>query len=398
MRALEFLIEEQEKLDSDEFKQILTAGVVSLSNLFHKNGFELRIVGGAVRDLMLGKLPKDTDLASDATPDEMVEMVEKGNIKYIPTGLQHGTITAVINKEQLEITTLRADTEHTGRHATVEFIRSWEEDAKRRDLTYNAMSLDLDGTVYDYFNGANDLQDKVSKFVGDPVQRIQEDYLRILRYFRFQGRIGNPIWEKDTLDAIKNNAKGLTQISGERIWMEIQKILVGKNVKDILVHLEKTGVTKNINLPLDNIELAEKVSIMQSPIVPLASLMRNTKDVDAIGNAWKLSNAEMQLLTFLTEFKNTPLTQQSAEEFLIDGTHQYFVYALAKMQGKDAIANHIKKWEVPEFPVTGKDLISAGVKPGPNMGALLTKLRDEWKTKNYKPSKEELLSTVIDER
>jgi len=398
MRALEFLIEEQEKLDSDEFKQILTAGVVSLSNLFHKNGFELRIVGGAVRDLMLGKLPKDTDLASDATPDEMVEMFEKGNIKYIPTGLQHGTITAVINKEQLEITTLRADTEHTGRHATVEFIRSWEEDAKRRDLTYNAMSLDLDGTVYDYFNGANDLQDKVSKFVGDPVQRIQEDYLRILRYFRFQGRIGNPTWEKDTLDAIKNNAKGLTQISGERIWMEIQKILVGKNVKDILVHLEKTGVTKNINLPLDNIELAEKVSIMQSPIVPLASLMRNTKDVDAIGNAWKLSNAEMQLLAFLTEFKNTPLTQQSAEEFLIDGTHQYFVYALAKMQGKDAIGNHIRKWQVPEFPVTGKDLISAGVKPGPNMGALLTKLRDEWKTKNYKPSKEDLLKDLAPEK
>jgi len=398
MRALEFLIEEQEKLDSDEFKQILTAGVVSLSNLFHKNGFELRIVGGAVRDLMLGKLPKDTDLASDATPDEMVEMFEKGNIKYIPTGLQHGTITAVINKEQLEITTLRADTEHTGRHATVEFIRSWEEDAKRRDLTYNAMSLDLDGTVYDYFNGANDLQDKVSKFVGDPVQRIQEDYLRILRYFRFQGRIGNPTWEKDTLDAIKNNAKGLTQISGERIWMEIQKILVGKNVKDILVHLEKTGVTKNINLPLDNIELAEKVSIMQSPIVPLASLMRNTKDVDAIGNAWKLSNAEMQLLTFLTEFKNTPLTQQNAEEFLIDGTHQYFVYALAKMQGKDAIGNHIRKWQVPEFPVTGKDLISAGVKPGPNMGALLTKLRDEWKTKNYKPSKEDLLKDLAPEK
>mgnify|MGYP001217868410 FL=1 len=397
MRALEFLVEAQEKLDSDEFKQILTAGVVSLGNLFHKNGFELRIVGGAVRDLMLGKLPKDTDLASDATPDEMVEMFEKGKIKYIPTGLQHGTITAVINDEQLEITTLRADTEHTGRHATVEFIRSWEEDAKRRDLTYNAMSLDLDGTVYDYFNGANDLQDKVSKFVGDPIQRIQEDYLRILRYFRFQGRIDNPTWEKDTLDAIKNNAKGLTQISGERIWMEMQKILLGKNVKDILVHLEKTGVTKNINLPLDDIALAEKVSTMQSPIVPLASLMRNTNDVDAIVNSWKLSNAETQLLAFLTMHKNTPLTQQSAEEFLVDETHQYFVYALAKMQDKDTIANHIKNWEVPEFPVAGKDLISVGVKPGPNMGALLTKLRDEWKTKNYKPSKEDLLKDLAPE-
>jgi hypothetical protein len=174
--------------------------------------------------------------------------------------------------------------------------------------------------------------------------------------------------------------------------------LLGNNVKDILVHLEKTGVTKNINLPLDDIALAEKVSTMQSPIVPLASLMRNIKDVDAIGNAWKLSNAEMQLLAFLTEFKNTPLTQQRAEEFLVDGTHQYFVYALAKMQDKDAITTHIRNWKVPEFPVTGKDLISAGVKPGPNMGALLTKLRDEWKTKNYKPSKEELLSTVIDER
>ena len=108
-------------------------------------------------------------------------------------------------------------------------------------------------------------------------------------------------------------------------------------------------------------------------------------------NAWKLSNAETQLLAFLTTHKNTPLTQQSAEEFLVCATHHYFVYALAKMQGKDAIANHIKTWQVPEFPVTGKDLISAGIKPGPNMGALLTKLRNEWKSKNYKPSKEDLL-------
>ena len=394
MKAVEFITEGKETVNSDELKQILSAGVLTLGKLFNKNHFELRIVGGAVRDLLLNKLPKDIDLASDATPDEMIEILDKNKIKYIPTGLEHGTITVVIKGEQLEITTLRADTEHTGRHATVNFIRNWKEDARRRDLTYNAMSLDFDGTLYDYFNGANDLQNKVSKFVGDPEKRIQEDYLRILRYFRFQGRIDNPVWEKETLTSIKDNASGLKQISGERIWMELQKILLGKNVKQILSYLEKTGVANHINLPMSNIALAEKLSTIESPIVPLASLMNNENDAKRIIAAWKLSNAEKLFLIFLTTNKDTELTQDTAENFVVDGTHPYFVYSLAMLQNKEGIASKIKNFQKPEFPVTGQDLVDRGMRPGPEIGQTLEKLRDIWKLEKYKLEKEDLLNKI----
>ena len=147
MRSREF-----EKVRSAEFESILTPALISLGEIFNKNKHEIRVVGGAVRDLMLGNKPKDIDLATDATPKEMIAFLEQENIKVVPTGIEHGTITAVINKEPYEITTLRADTETDGRKAKVNFIRNWREDARRRDLTYNAMSLDFEGRLYDYLS------------------------------------------------------------------------------------------------------------------------------------------------------------------------------------------------------------------------------------------------------
>ena len=198
MRIDEVLVYE-ERLNA---KPIISAAIIKLDKVFKNNKHEMRIVGGAVRDIALGKSPKDIDFATDATPDEMMEILDKAGIRHKPTGLEHGTITAILDNEPFEITTLRADTETDGRHAKVEFVKSWKEDAKRRDLTYNAMSMDIEGNVYDYFGGMDDLQDKVSKFVGDAEERITEDYLRILRYFRFQGRPSKPTWDGDTLEAI----------------------------------------------------------------------------------------------------------------------------------------------------------------------------------------------------
>ena len=157
---------------------IVNSNIRKLGDIFDDAGYEVRIVGGAVRDIALGKEPKDIDFATDATPDEMIAMLDKAGIKHIPTGIEHGTITAVLNGEPFEITTLRADTETDGRKAKVDFIRNWKDDAQRRDLTYNAMSMDIDGNLYDYFDGMDDLQNKVCKFVGDPAERIKEDYLR----------------------------------------------------------------------------------------------------------------------------------------------------------------------------------------------------------------------------
>ena len=376
MRLNEVILHE-EKLD---VKSVVTSSIKKLDKVFKSNNYELRIVGGAVRDLALGKTPKDIDLATDATPDEMIAILDKAGIRHKPTGLEHGTITAILDKEPFEITTLRADTETDGRHAEVEFVKSWEEDAKRRDLTYNAMSMDMEGKVYDYFDGMDDLQDKVSNFVGDADERIKEDYLRILRYFRFQGRLSTPTWDKDTLKAISSNVKGLQQISAERIWQEMSKVLSGNNVASVVEYMALTGVSKVIGLSTNELN---KVKDKGNPIVALAQ-MGNTTD---IVKRWRLSNNESALLDFLVKNKNNSLDQKKVEDMIADGVSKDLISALATLQGKDVNIDA----EVPNFPVTGADLIANGMKPGPEMGAKLGQLKQKWKDSNFKATKDELL-------
>ena len=163
----------------------------------------------------------------------MIAMFDKAGIRHIPTGIEHGTVTAVIDKEPYEITTLRADVETDGRRAKVKFVRNWKADAQRRDLTYNAMSLDFNGKIYDYFDGMNDLQNKVSKFVGDPAERIKEDYLRIQDICDSKVDLINPNGKKTRL-LLSKNVKGLKNISAERVWQEMSQILFGGNVKEIV--------------------------------------------------------------------------------------------------------------------------------------------------------------------
>ena len=385
MRSREF-----EKVRSAEFESILTPALISLGEIFNKNKHEIRVVGGAVRDLMLGKKPKDIDLATDATPKEMMEFLEQENIKVVPTGIEHGTITAVINKEPYEITTLRADTETDGRKAKVNFIRNWREDARRRDLTYNAMSLDFEGRLYDYFEGMNDLQNKVSRFVGDPNERIQEDYLRILRYFRFQSKLSNPQWSSDTLDAIQKNASMLKKISVERVWQEIQKMLVGDSVIETLKYMKSTGVAEAIGLSTDNMDNLQNINYKLNPIIGLALLVGD----ESIANRWKMSKNERDLLSFLVKHKNENITEQTAKDMIVDGIPKHYVMFLLEMLGKKDLVNKLTVFTAPAFPVAGKDLLAIGMKPGPQIGEIITKLQDIWKQSNYEMSKEELLKQI----
>ena len=373
------------KEEALDVKSVVTSSIKKLDKVFKDNNFEVRIVGGAVRDLALDKTPKDIDLATDATPDEMMAILDKAGIRHKPTGLEHGTLTAILDNEPFEITTLRADKETDGRHAEVEFVKSWEEDAKRRDLTYNAMSMDMEGNVFDYFGGMDDLQDKVSKFVGDAEERITEDYLRILRYFRFQGRLSTPTWDKDTLKAISSNVKGLQKISAERVWQEMSKVLSGNNVASILDYMSKTGVSKVIGL--STIDL-NKVKDKGNPIVALAQT-GNTID---IAKRWKLSNVQANMLDFLVKNKNNSLDQKKVEDMIADGINKDLISALATLQSKDVNIDA----EVPNFPVTCADLIATGMKPGPEIGAKLGQLKHKWKQSNFKATKDELLKENSD--
>ncbi|XP_031327539.1 CCA tRNA nucleotidyltransferase 1, mitochondrial [Photinus pyralis] len=238
------------KLDTPEYKSIFTDELISLVNIFKQYGYELRVAGGAVRDLLMGKKPKDLDFATTATPDQMKEMFTTENVRMINTkGEKHGTITPRINdKENFEVTTLRIDVTTDGRHAEVVFTTDWLLDANRRDLTINSMFLGLDGSVYDYFYGYEDIQKRRVVFVGDAITRIQEDYLRILRYFRFYGRIAKVAnaHENDTLNAIRNNVEGLEQISGERIWVELKQILEGNFAGDLMATIIEVGIAPYI--------------------------------------------------------------------------------------------------------------------------------------------------------
>ena len=238
------------KIDTDVFKELIAREEVStLASVFKKYNYELRIAGGAVRDFLHPSgevVPNDIDFATDATPQQMKDMFEKENIRMINVegGEKHGTITArILDKENFEVTTLRVDKVTDGRKAEVEFTKDWQIDAERRDLTINSMFLGLDGKLYDYFDGRKDLLGERIAFVGSAVRRIQEDYLSILRYFRFYGRVVGvntdvndssvpkhrlKVHEKETINAIKSNSGGLSSISGERIWSEWKKILSGR--------------------------------------------------------------------------------------------------------------------------------------------------------------------------
>ena len=385
MRAKEF-----EKIDAGAFRQVMTPQLNSLGKTFKSNGYTIRVVGGAVRDLALKKVPKDVDLATDATPDQMIKLFKDNNIRYKPTGLQHGTITAIIDRVPYEITTLRADTDTDGRHAKVDFVKDWKEDAKRRDLTYNAMSVDFSGKLFDYYGGMDNLQDRVSKFVGDPSERIKEDYLRILRYFRFQSKLEDPNWDKDTLNAIKDNVGGLARITPERIWSEVKKLLVGRNAEESLKWMGKTGVANSIGLPVDNAGQIARLERSKNPIVPLAVLVSNNN----LAGSWKMSNQESALLNFLVTHKDKPLDRDGAIDLLHAGNSKQAVIDLLNVQSKFNLADTIRLYDKPEFPVAGKDLIAQGMKPGIEIGKLLDKLKLKWKQSGYKLSKDDLLKQI----
>ena len=382
MRANEF-----EKINTTAFKELMTPELKKLGTVFNKAGHEIRLVGGVVRDLALKKFPKDVDLATDANPNDVVELIDKNNIKNKPTGIEHGTITAIINKTPYEITTLRADKETDGRRAKVQFVKDWKQDAERRDLTYNAMSLDFKGKLYDYFGGMDDLQDKVSAFVGDPDERIKEDFLRILRYFRFQSKLEDPKWDQNTIKALANNADDLKRISVERIWSELKKMLVSRNVEESLRYMGQTGVAKAIDLPVENASMIKRLAKTDDPIVPLAVLV----DDITLADTWKMSKEETQLLRFLVQNKKTSLTKESAIDFIHDGYSKKMVLDLINLQGKKALDDVVRNYEAPQFPVQGRDLIAKGMKPGVDVGRQLAQLRDKWKASGYKLSKDQLL-------
>ncbi|XP_036427415.1 CCA tRNA nucleotidyltransferase 1, mitochondrial [Colossoma macropomum] len=401
------------QLKTKEFESLFTDGLNSLADIFEKHRFELRIAGGAVRDLLSGQRPEDVDFATTATPEEMKRMFQAAGIRMINNkGEKHGTITARLHNENFEVTTLRVDVQTDGRHAEVEFTTDWQKDAERRDLTINSMFLGLDGTLYDYFQGYEDLQNRKVRFVGSAALRIQEDYLRILRYFRFYGRVASEPGQHDpdTLEAIQENARGLAGISGERIWVELKKMLVGNHAAHLLELIYELSLAQYIGLPAEgNVEEMKQVcqkayGTSPKPMTVLAALFRSPDDVERLDLRLKISREEKTLGLFLVRHRRDLVKGQDEHDglkpftdFIIDSREpdaQSKALELLKYQGEVKLLAELKRWSIPRFPVSGHDLRRLGITSGKEIGTTLQELRDIWKKSRYQLGKEELLSTI----
>ncbi|XP_071779077.1 CCA tRNA nucleotidyltransferase 1, mitochondrial [Centroberyx gerrardi] len=401
------------QLKTSEFQSLFTDGLNGLAELFEKHQYELRIAGGAVRDLLSGKRPEDVDFATTATPEEMKSIFQAAGIRMINNkGEKHGTITARLHNENFEVTTLRVDVQTDGRHAEVEFTTDWQKDAERRDLTINSMFLGLDGMLYDYFKGYEDLQNRKVRFVGSAEQRIQEDYLRILRYFRFYGRVASEPGEHepDTLEAIRENGRGLAAISGERIWVELKKMVVGSHAAHLLELMYNLGLAQYIGLPPDgDVEAMKRVwrrakDHSPKPMTILAALLRCPEEVEKMDVRLKVSREEKTLALFLVKHRRElrksqedPDSLRPFTDFIIDSREldsQSKVCELLKYQGEDKLLAELCRWSIPRFPVSGHDLRRLGITSGKEIGTSLQELRDVWKKSRYQMDKEELLSHV----
>ncbi|CAN0039217.1 CCA tRNA nucleotidyltransferase 1, mitochondrial [Lampetra fluviatilis] len=402
------------RLGTSEFQCLFTDGLKAIAALFAEHGHELRIAGGAVRDLLSGKQPQDIDFATSATPAQMKEMFSAAGVRTINTlGEKHGTITARVHEQNFEITTLRVDVTTDGRHAEVEFTTDWQTDSERRDLTINSMFLGLDGTLYDYFNGMEDLKNKKVRFVGDPEKRIQEDYLRILRYFRFYGSVAEhaDAHEPQTLVAIERNAGGLAGIAGERIWVELKKTLMGNHASHLFALLYKLGVAPHIGLPCDgNVGELQRVwersrASPPRPITLLSALLRCADDVGQLDARLRLSKDERNLAAFVVKHRgelrpdadgDDPLG--SIKAFVTDarphGEAKARASELLRYLGEAGPAGELDGWRPPAFPVSGHDLRRLGLTSGKEIGTELQRLRAVWQRSGYRADKDALLATV----
>lgn len=376
---------------------IRAPGFNAISAILSAAGEEARLVGGCVRDTLIGIEPKDLDIATTALPDKVVDVATAAGYKVIPTGLQHGTVTIVHEGEPYEVTTLRTDVETDGRHAKVAYIRDWEQDAARRDFTINAMSVSPDGRLHDYFGGEDDIMSGTVRFVGDPVRRIQEDYLRILRFFRFRARFGTQM-DGATFDAIQKNAHGLEDISVERVWMEMSKIITHPEGYGQVLMMDELGVLSAVGMNEDAryfSGLRKMIRHTDRPGMALGAMMSSERAVVEMVEKWKLSTSEANdaLLTarILADFTDD-------EHYWIckavgHASPQDMVPAL-KMNGLSSIADRIIDG-VPEFPLMGRDLIAAGLRPGPALGQKLAEMKAAWMESGFELTRDELVDAAL---
>lgn len=352
---------------------------------------DARLIGGSVRDLLCGHVPSDLDLATPEPPERVQALLEAASIKVVPTGLSHGTVTAVIDARPFEITTLRRDDETDGRHAVVSWTSDWREDAARRDFTINAMSCGRDGRIHDYFGGLADLEARRVRFVGDPGLRIEEDALRILRFFRFTARFGGDVIDGPALAAITARAALIDKLSRERVASEFLRLLGGPRVIAMLRAMAEGGVLPHVIATTDaRIAQLETLIVRGLPADPILRLVVIATDAVGAARALRLSNAQVARLEAATsatvgrpapEWDDDALRRARSLDSACTLTDRTW---LAQAENEtcgdwNALRARIEAIDQPVYPLTGRDAASVGLKPGPAMGQALRSVEAWWR-------------------
>jgi tRNA nucleotidyltransferase/poly(A) polymerase len=375
-------------------------------------GAETRAVGGPVRDTLLGRPVGEIDLATTLTPDRVTALAAKAGLKVVPTGIDHGTVTVVANGHPFEVTTLRRDVETFGRHARVAYTDDWEEDARRRDFTLNALYADREGRMFDPLGGLADLREGRVRFIGDPEARIKEDFLRILRFFRFNAYYGQPPLDPEGLAACVKLKNGLAQLSGERLGGELRRILVAPRALETVEALYDYGLLSHLLGAVPCLTDLQRLVAIETALgrepdaaLRLAALsVLVTEDVAALTAQFRLSNAEQAELALAADQRGEEGARDEAKAKAALYRMGPSAYAASMLVAwarsgasiedeawRAAIALP-QRWQAPAFPLRGGDLVALGGMKGPKLGTTLRRLEREWIDSGFVLSRDELLA------
>jgi poly(A) polymerase len=377
-------------------------------------GGEVRMVGGCVRNALLGEAIHDIDIATNLVPSQVVKAAADAKLRSVSTGIEHGTVTIVSDGTGFEVTTLRHDIETDGRKAKVKYTDDWASDAARRDFTLNALYCSGDGEVFDPLEGFADLESRTIRFVGDPDARIREDYLRILRFFRFISQYGRGEADTNGLAACARLKDGLQQLSRERIGQEFCKLLCGARASEVAKLMNEAGVSRTLfEADLrDTLLACVNARAKTLGVVPDYTTLLNAAlplSADKLSTLLRLSNNQTRSLNELqSATAPTPALRDIERKVVLYQTGAQtwsravlLAWASLGLGEEDEWRRLLKlpdEWQVPVFPVKGSDVVAAGFEAGPQVGKVLKSLEDWWMAGGFLADRDELLSRISSQR
>lgn len=396
-------------LDPARAPWLTTSDTRAVLEALAAGGRPARLVGGCVRDALLGRIVTDVDIATPEKPERVIELLTAKGIKAVPTGIEHGTVTAVVRGRPFEVTTLRRDVSTDGRRATVAFTDDWVEDAARRDFTMNALSADPDGTVHDPFDGIADLKAGRVRFVGEAGARIREDVLRILRFFRFHAHYGKGDPDAAGLAACRDLAPLLPNLSAERIATELLKLLAAEDAASTVKLMRHVGILAPIVPELQDVERLRGLQRLSEPeardrVLRLAALLPDDAGTAAaVAERLHLSNADRARLVALAGAA-APLWPARGAQAVRKALHRLGagtvrdLALLALARGDEALGRPAleaaRSWQAIALPVKGQDALDLGVSPGPRVGELIGAVEQWWEDGDYRADRAACLARL----